>query len=88
MDKIFEKIIGTDVEVYVDDMVVKSIVATDHYRALEKVFQLLRRHQLKLNPEKSGTFLGFMLTERGIEANLEKCQAIINMRSPQTVKEV
>ncbi|RDY02416.1 Retrovirus-related Pol polyprotein from transposon 17.6, partial [Mucuna pruriens] len=48
----------------------------------------------KLNPEKcsfgiqAGRFLGYMLTERGIEANPEKCRAIINMRSPQNVKEV
>ncbi|RDX74986.1 Protein NYNRIN, partial [Mucuna pruriens] len=65
MDKIFKEIIGTDVEVYVDDMVVKSRAATDHCRALERVFQVLRQHQLKLNPEKcsfgvqAGKFLGF-----------------------------
>ncbi|RDX83156.1 hypothetical protein CR513_35952, partial [Mucuna pruriens] len=52
MDKIFEEIISTNVEVYVDDMVVKSTAATDHCRALERVFQVLRRHRLKLNPEK------------------------------------
>ncbi|RDX97991.1 hypothetical protein CR513_19162, partial [Mucuna pruriens] len=77
MDKIFEKIIGTDVEVYVDDMVVKSTVVTNHCKALERVFQVLRRHQLKLNPEKCS-----------FGANLKKCQAIINIRSPLTVKEV
>ncbi|RDX85436.1 Retrovirus-related Pol polyprotein from transposon 17.6, partial [Mucuna pruriens] len=88
MDKIFEKIIGTDVEVYMDDMMVKSMMAGEHCNTLKRVFQL------KLNPEKcsfrvqAGKFLGFMLTERGIEAYLEKCQVIINMRSPQMVKEV
>ncbi|RDX60879.1 hypothetical protein CR513_60944, partial [Mucuna pruriens] len=93
MDKIFEKIIGINVEVYVDNMVVKSTMATNHYKALERVFQVLRRHQLKLNPKKcsfgvqAGKFLGFMLTKRGIEANLEKCQVIINMRSPWMAKE-
>ncbi|RDX82709.1 hypothetical protein CR513_36465, partial [Mucuna pruriens] len=76
------------------DMVVKSATAADHYKALGRVFQVLRKHQLKLNPEKCSfgvqvrKFLGFMLTKRKIEANPEKCQAIINMRSPQTVKEV
>ncbi|RDX71034.1 hypothetical protein CR513_49656, partial [Mucuna pruriens] len=76
-----------------DDMV-KSATAVDHCRALGRVFQVLRKHQLKLNPEKcslgvqAGKFLGFMLIEPGIEANLEKCQAIINMRSPRTVREV
>ncbi|RDX85379.1 Retrovirus-related Pol polyprotein from transposon 17.6, partial [Mucuna pruriens] len=81
VDKIFEGLIGGDVEVYVDDMVVKSSTAADHYRALGRVFQMLRRHQLKLNPEKCSF-------ERGIKANPKKCQAIINMRSLRTVKEV
>ncbi|RDY06840.1 hypothetical protein CR513_09111, partial [Mucuna pruriens] len=94
MDKIFKDVIGYDVEVYVDDMVVKSTMAGEHCAALERVLSILRRHQLKLNPRKcsfcvqAGKFLGFMLTEREIEANPEKCQTIINMRSPQSVKEV
>ncbi|RDX93644.1 Retrovirus-related Pol polyprotein from transposon 17.6, partial [Mucuna pruriens] len=83
MDKIFEEII-----VYVDDMVVKSTTAANQYKALGRVFQVLRQHRLKLNPEKCsfrvrvGKFLEFMLTERGIEANPDKFQAVINMRSP------
>ncbi|RDX68883.1 Retrovirus-related Pol polyprotein from transposon 17.6, partial [Mucuna pruriens] len=94
MDKIFKDVIGNDVEVYVDDMVVKSTIVSEHCSALERVFGVLRRHQLKLNPEKCSfgvqarRFLGFMLTERGIEANPKKCQAVINMRSPQSIKEV
>ncbi|RDX72747.1 Retrovirus-related Pol polyprotein from transposon opus, partial [Mucuna pruriens] len=94
MDKIFEKTIGVDIEVYVDDMVVKSEKANKHCEMLERVFKTLRDHQLRLNPEKcsfgveSGKFLGFMLTERGIEANPDMCQAIIDMRRPQGVKEV
>ena len=49
---------------------------------------------MKLNPCKcafgvtSGTFLGFMVSQRGIEANLEKVRAILDMTSPKTVKEV
>ncbi|RDX63401.1 Retrovirus-related Pol polyprotein from transposon 17.6, partial [Mucuna pruriens] len=80
MDNIFEGLIEGDVEVYVDDMVVKSGTAANHYRALGRVFQVFR--------VQAGKFLGFMLTELGIEANQEKFQAIINMRSPQKVKEV
>ncbi|RDX69907.1 Retrovirus-related Pol polyprotein from transposon 17.6, partial [Mucuna pruriens] len=93
MDKIFEEIIGTNMEVYVDNMVVKSTTVVDHCKALERVFQVLRRHQLKLNLEKCSfgvqaiKFLEFMLTERGIETNPKKCQVIINMRSPWMVKE-
>ncbi|RDX98499.1 Retrovirus-related Pol polyprotein from transposon 17.6, partial [Mucuna pruriens] len=94
MDKVFKEVIGRDIEVYVDDMVVKSESGRSHCEALRRVFRILRRYQLRLNPEKcsfgvqAGRFLGYMLTERGIEANPEKCRAIINMRSPQNVKEV
>ncbi|RDX96451.1 Retrovirus-related Pol polyprotein from transposon 17.6, partial [Mucuna pruriens] len=94
MDKIFEKTIEVDIEVYVDDMVVKSEKENRHCEMLEYVFKTLRDHQLKLNLEKcsfevqAGKFLGFMLTERGIKANPDKCQAIIDMSSPQGVKEV
>ncbi|RDX80993.1 Retrovirus-related Pol polyprotein from transposon opus, partial [Mucuna pruriens] len=90
MDKVFKE----DIEVYVDDMVAKSENGRSHCEALRRVFRILRRHQLRLNPEKcsfgvqAGRFLGYMLTERGIEANPEKCRAVINMRSPQNVKEV
>ncbi|RDY02960.1 Retrovirus-related Pol polyprotein from transposon 17.6, partial [Mucuna pruriens] len=94
MDKIFKEVMGVDVEVYVDDMVVKSAVASEHRKALERVFGILRKQQLRLNPEKCpfgvhvGKFLGFMLTERGIEANLKKCQVVISMWSLQSIKEV
>ncbi|RDX66873.1 Retrovirus-related Pol polyprotein from transposon 17.6, partial [Mucuna pruriens] len=94
MDKIFREIIGVNIEVYVDDMVVKSTEAKKHCEALRRVFGILRKHQLRLNPEKcsfgvhAGKFLRFMLTKRGIEANPDKCQAVIKMRSPQNVKEV
>ncbi|RDY05175.1 Retrovirus-related Pol polyprotein from transposon 17.6, partial [Mucuna pruriens] len=94
MDKIFKEMLGRDVEVYVDDMVARSQCMEEHCVALGKIFGVLRKHKLRLNPSKcsfgvkAGKFLGFMLTERGIEANLEKCQAIINIRSPRSVKEV
>ncbi|RDX89573.1 hypothetical protein CR513_28678, partial [Mucuna pruriens] len=61
MDRIFKDVMGTDMEIYVDDMMVKSTMARK--------------------------FLGFMLTERGIEANPEKCQVVIDMRNPRNVKE-
>ncbi|XP_072078151.1 uncharacterized protein [Arachis hypogaea] len=94
MDKVFNKQIGRNLEVYVDDMVVKTQQEQTHDVDLEEVFGQLRKHNLRLNPEKcafgvkGGKFLGFMLTSRGIEANPEKCEAIINMRSPRTIKEV
>ena len=65
-----------------------------HVTDLEELFTTIAKYNLKLNPEKcvfrveAGKFLGFLLIEKGIEANLDKCVAIIEMRSPATVKEV
>nr|KYP69821.1 Retrovirus-related Pol polyprotein from transposon 297 family [Cajanus cajan] len=94
MDKVFAEQIGRNLEVYVDDMVIKTKSANDHVRDLEEIFQQVRRYNMRLNPEKcvfgvqGGKFLGFMITCRGIEANPDKCQTLINMRSPQNHKEV
>jgi len=94
MDKVFSHIMGKCVEVYVDDMVVKFPSHHQHAQDLSTIFSTLRQYNLRLNPEKyvfgvdHGKFLSFMLTQRGIEANLEKCNAIIEMRSPNNVKEV
>nr|KYP71305.1 Retrovirus-related Pol polyprotein from transposon 17.6 [Cajanus cajan] len=94
MDKVFRQQIGRNMEVYVDDMVVKTTSAIDHATDLAEIFAQVRKHNMRLNPEKcvfgvqGGKFLGFMITSRGIEANPEKCKAIIQMQSPQTVKEV
>ncbi|XP_015960038.1 uncharacterized protein LOC107483914 [Arachis duranensis] len=94
MDKMFSNPIGRNIEVYVDDMVAKTLHASNHIKDLKEIFQQLRAYNMKLNPEKcafgvqGGKFLGFMLTYRDIEANLEKCPAILNMRSPRTVKEI
>jgi len=94
MDKVFSHLTGQCVEVYVDDVVVKSPSHHQHAEDLAVVFSALRQYNLRLNPDKCvfgvdrGKFLGFMLTQCGIEANPEKCKAIIEMRSPTTVKEV
>nr|KYP55588.1 Retrovirus-related Pol polyprotein from transposon opus [Cajanus cajan] len=94
MDKVLAGQLGRNVEAYVDDMVVKSDSVSHHFADLQESFDTLARYQLKLNPAKcsfgvqAGKFLGFLLTHRGIEANPDKCSAIINMRSPAIVKEV
>ena len=77
-----------------DDMLVKSKEELAHLDDLKETFSTLKQYQMKLNPSKcifgvvSGKFLGFMVSQKGIEANPEKVQAIINMASPRTVKEV
>nr|KYP58319.1 Retrovirus-related Pol polyprotein from transposon opus [Cajanus cajan] len=94
MNKIFHDQIGRCLEVYVDDMVVKSGEVSAHVHHLAEVFRALRQHRMRLNPEKcvfgvsGGKFLGFMLSSRGIESNPDKCQAILEMKSPGTLKEV
>ncbi|KAL0405817.1 UNVERIFIED_CONTAM: Pro-Pol polyprotein [Sesamum latifolium] len=75
VDKIFRPQIGRNIEVYIDDILVKSKEAKDHIADLEEIFSVLREYKLKLNPEKyafgvqGGRFLGFRVTQRGIEVN-------------------
>jgi hypothetical protein len=94
MDRVFSEQIGKNLEVYIDDMVVKTTEEGEHDQDLGDILASVRKYNMRLNPAKcsfgvqSGKFLGFMLTNRGIEANPDKCQAIIDMRSPTSVKEV
>ena len=94
VNKMFSKQIGRNMEVHVDDMLVKSKEELTHLDDLRETFATLKQYQMKLNPGKcvfgvaSGNFLGFMVSQRRIEANPEKVQAIINMALPKTVKEV
>ena len=75
MTKMFESQLGKNVEVYIDDMVVKSKLVSEHLADLSNIFEILRRHKLRLNASKcsfgvgSGKFLGYMVTHRGIEVN-------------------
>ena len=84
VNKMFNKQIGKNMEVYVDDMLVKNKEELAHLDDLRETFTTLKRYQMKLNPSKCvfgvalGKFLDFMVSQRGIEANLEKVQAIIN----------
>jgi len=78
VNKVFEPLIGQTMEVYVDDMIVKCKVVEDHSRDLQKTFEILRAFNMKLNLKKcvfrvrSGNFLGFMISHRGIEENPDK----------------
>jgi len=94
MDRILVPLLGRMVQAHVDDMVVTFVKKEQHVVDLEELFATIAKYNLKLNPEKcvfgveARKFIRFLLTERGIEANLDKCVAIIEMRSPATVKEV
>ena len=94
MSQVFKEQIGRILEVYIDDMIVKTPKDKEPVADLRETFQQLRRYDLRLNPNKctfgveAGKFLGFMLTSRGIEVNPDKCGAVLNMQSPRTIKEV
>ena len=94
VNHMFRPQIGRNVEVYVDDMLVKSQNEEIHLDDLHETFDTLRQYNMKLNPSKcafrvsSGKFLGFMVSHRGIEANPNKIQTILDMKPPQNVKEV
>ena len=81
-NKIFKEQIGRNMEVYMDDMLVKGKFLMNHVIDLEETFIVLRKYKMKLNPTKctfgvtSEKFLGFMVSGCGIEANPEKIHAI------------
>ncbi|KAL5579748.1 hypothetical protein UlMin_012190 [Ulmus minor] len=88
VNKMFKEQIGKTMEVYVDDMLVKSLKVEEHIRDLKETFNVLRKYKMKLNPSKcafgvsSGKYLGFMVNHRGIEANPNKIQALLDMQPP------
>ena len=94
MNKMFANQIRRNVQVYVDNMLVKSRRKEDHLKDLEETFGTLRSYNMKLNLSKCAfrvtveTFLGFMLSQRGIEANPDKIRAIVEMAPPKNIKEV
>jgi hypothetical protein len=94
VNKMLEKQMGRNVEVYVDDMLVKSVQALDHVSDLKEMFDTIRRYEMKLNPSKctfgvsSEKFLGYLVSQRGIEANPEKVRAILEMQPPRTTKQL
>ena len=75
MTRMFEPQLGKNIEVYINDMVVKIKAESEHVNDLESIFEVLREHKLRLNASKcsfgvsSGKFLGYMVTHRGIEVN-------------------
>lgn len=93
-EKIIDEIFGQNMEVYIDDMIVKSKKRVDDKADLRESFETIRRHKMKLNLTKcsfgltSGNFLGFLLTQQGIEVDPKQIKAIQDITSPTTLKEV
>ena len=94
MTKMFEPQLSKNIEVYIDDMVVKSKVVSEHIGDLGNIFEILRKHKLRLNAFKcsfgvgSGKFLCYMVTHRGIEVNPDQVKAINNLQPPRNPKEI
>ena len=94
VNKMFQKQIGTSMEVYIDDMLVKSIKAGLYVNHLAEAFQILKDYKMKLNSTKcafgvsAGKFLGFIVNNCGIKANPNKIRAVLDMRPSSNTKEV
>ncbi|KAM1789773.1 hypothetical protein ACFX12_033900 [Malus domestica] len=94
MNTIFHDLIGTIVEVYIDDVVIKSKRRQTHLDDLRQAFLRMRQHNLKMNPAKcafgvsAGNFLGFLVHHHGIEVDENKARAIINAPPPMTKKQL
>ena len=86
MTRMFGPQLGKNIEIYIDDMVVKSKTESKHVNDLRDIFRILRRHKLRLNASKCsfgvglGKFLGYMVTHFGIEVNLDQIKVINNLQ--------
>jgi hypothetical protein len=86
--------IGRNIQVYIDDVVITTRKEESLINDLKETFDNLDRYKLKLNPTKcsfgvsTGQLLGFLVSARGTEANLEKIQAILTMGKPVKLHEV
>ncbi|GJT18857.1 reverse transcriptase domain-containing protein [Tanacetum coccineum] len=94
VDKAFHKHIGRNLEVYVDDLVIKSRTEDKIVRDIEETFQTLREINMKLNPKKctfgieEGMFLGYKVSTRGLKVCPDKVDAILSLPSPKCLKDV
>ncbi|KAK1652250.1 hypothetical protein QYE76_070055 [Lolium multiflorum] len=94
MNYIFHDLIGKLVEIYIDDVVVKSVSVEGHLEDLRRILDRTRKFGLRMNPKKcafgvtAGQFLGFLVHERGIEIGLKSQEAVRTMKPPTTKKEL
>ena len=92
--RMFESQLEKNIKIYIDDMVVKTKVKFEHINDLGNIFEILRKHKLRLNASKcsfgvgSRKFLGYMVTHCGIEVNPDQIKTINNLQPPQNPKEV
>lgn len=94
VNKMFARQLGRTMEVYIDDMLVKSSKASDHVLQFQQCFNILNKYGMKINPTKctfgvtSGEFLVYLVTKKGIKANPKQIAAQINTTPPRSIHEV
>ncbi|GKB50345.1 reverse transcriptase domain-containing protein [Tanacetum coccineum] len=94
VDKAFDNQVGRNIEVYVDDLVIKSHTETEMLRDVDETFRTLRKINMKLNPKKctfgavEGMFLGYMIIPEGIKPCPAKTEVVLRLPSLRTIKEV
>ncbi|GJT64888.1 reverse transcriptase domain-containing protein [Tanacetum coccineum] len=94
VDKAFDRRIDQNMEIYVDDLVIKSHTEIELLRDIEETFYMLQKINMKLTPKKctfgatEGMFLGYMISPEGIKPCLDKMEAVLQLPSPRTIKEV
>ncbi|GKA78973.1 reverse transcriptase domain-containing protein [Tanacetum coccineum] len=93
VDKAFDSQIGQNIEVYVDNLVIKSYTEAEMLSDIDETFRTLRRINMKLNPKKctfgavEGMFLGYMISPKGIKACPDKTEVVLQLSSPLIIKE-
>ncbi|GJR23266.1 reverse transcriptase domain-containing protein [Tanacetum coccineum] len=94
VDKAFHKQIGSNLEVYIDDLVIKSYTKDEIIKDIEEIFRTLMEINMKLNPKKctfgveEGMFLRYKVNTKGIQVCLDKAGAILSLSSPKCLKDV
>ncbi|GJZ84416.1 reverse transcriptase domain-containing protein [Tanacetum coccineum] len=94
VDTSFNSQVGRNIEVYVDDLVIKSHIVAKMLRDIDETFRTLRKINMKLNSKKctfgaaKGMFLGYMINLEGIKLCLDKTKAVLQLPSLRTIKEV
>nr|GEW34112.1 reverse transcriptase domain-containing protein [Tanacetum cinerariifolium] len=94
VDKAFKKQIGRNLEVYVDDLAIKTRTKKEVIRDIEETFKTLRKINMQLNPKKyafgmrEGTFLGYKVDVDGLRVCPDKIKAVLNLPSPKCLKDV
>ncbi|GJT56585.1 reverse transcriptase domain-containing protein [Tanacetum coccineum] len=94
VNKAFDNQVGRNIEVYIDDLVIKSYMEAEMLRDIEETFRTLRKINMKLNPKKctfgaaEGMLLGYTITSEGIKPCPDKTEAVLQLSSLRTIKDV